>query len=409
MIEAKPYKLFNKIQHYDWGTKNDNAFIPALLGIDAEKNLPYAELWIGAHPKSSSEIIINDKRIPLNDAIEKYPVEILGKETAEKFGNKLPFLLKVLSASRALSIQTHPNKTQAGYLHKKDPLNYPDDNHKPEIAVAIDWLKAVAGFLPVDEIVKNLINNPELEIIGGEDIFNKIINEKNEEKLKKSVEEFYSFLMTKSADKEIIKSVVEKIIVRLSKKKSLKEEEQQFINQYENYGADVGLLSFFFFNIINLKPGQAIFTEAGVPHAYLGGNIVECMANSDNVVRAGLTNKFKDVDTLLDIIKYNFEEYKIINESCLKDEVVFLTPSEEFQLILNEKEKGSSKNYSTKNKPLIILVLEGSIKVEQLLNGFILSEAFQKGESFLIPAVLGDFNLICESDSKFVIVEIPSI
>lgn len=409
MIEAKPYKLFNKIQNYDWGTKNENAFIPKFLGIEPEQNLPYGELWIGAHPKASSEIIINEKKYLLNEVIEKFPVDILGKEVADKFENKLPFLLKVLSAARALSIQTHPNKEQAKRLHAADPVNYPDDNHKPEIAIAVDSLTAIAGFCPVAEIVQNLKKNFEIEVIAGKEFITKIINERSEPEQKKYIKELYALLMKKADDKETLKNVIEKIVERLSNKKDLTQEEEQFLKQYKNFSVDVGLLSFFFFNIINLKPGQAIFTEAGAPHAYIEGNIIECMANSDNVVRAGLTNKFKDVDTLLDVLQYDFNKYKIINEEQKNDEVVFKTPAEEFQLILNQKEKDFSKKYFTENKLLFVLVLEGLLKVENTKSDFQFSENYKKGESFLIPALLGEFNLTCEADSKFVVVEIPTI
>ncbi|MBU2491419.1 MAG: mannose-6-phosphate isomerase, class I [Bacteroidetes bacterium] len=407
MIKAKPYKLFNKIQNYDWGTKNENAFIPNLIGMKPEVNLPYAELWIGAHPKASSEIIINQNRILLNEVIDKYPIEILGAETAEKFSNKLPFLLKVLSASRALSIQTHPDKEQAKRLHETDPINYPDNNHKPEIAVALDNLTAIAGFRPAKEIIENLQNNPEFEIITGSKIFKKLIIETDESKREKLIKKFYSAVMKKADDFKTMDTVIKKIAERISAKIELKQEEEQFLIQYENFGADVGLLSFFFFNIINLQPGQAIFTDAGVPHAYIEGNIIECMANSDNVVRAGLTNKFKDVDTLLDVLKYKFNEYKIINEEQKKDNVTLKTSAEEFQITLFEKSKDFTDRFSTNNKPVIILILEGSLVIESSQNEDLSSDTFIKGESFLIPALIKEYKLSCETDSKFVTVEIP--
>ena len=142
----RPFKLISKIQYYDWGTKNAAAFIPSFLGIPAEKDRPYAELWIGAHPTAPSEILLNGQPVPLDKAIESAPREILGEDVARRFGGKLPFLLKVLSAGAPLSIQTHPNKEQAHRLHAKDPAHYPDDNHKPEIAIALDGLTAIAGF-----------------------------------------------------------------------------------------------------------------------------------------------------------------------------------------------------------------------------------------------------------------------
>ena len=144
-FEAKLYQLKNTIQHYAWGSKNADAFIPHLLGIEVENNKPYAELWIGTHPKAPSIVVDSGNKILLNKFIELYPTEILGEATARQFNNRLPFLFKVLRAAEALSIQTHPNKIQAEELHRLDPVNYPDDNHKPEIAISIDELTCLLG------------------------------------------------------------------------------------------------------------------------------------------------------------------------------------------------------------------------------------------------------------------------
>ena len=178
-VYARPYKLKNKIQNYEWGTKNNKAFIPGFLGIPAEPDVPYAELWIGAHPKAPSEIEIDGILYPLNKVIEQFPVERLGQYASEKFGNKFPYLLKVLSAARALSIQTHPNKKQAVKLHAADPVNYPDDNHKPEIAIALDSLTAIAGFRPVIDIIANLKKYPQLQKFASEAFIEKLFSIKD--------------------------------------------------------------------------------------------------------------------------------------------------------------------------------------------------------------------------------------
>jgi len=140
MFERRPYLLNNTIQKYSWGMSGKNAFIPKLLGITLEKNEPSAELWMGGHPSAPSKIYLFDSWINLNDVIRDFPVEILGQKIFEKFGSQLPFLFKVLSAAQPLSIQVHPNKTQAEELNSKDPEHYPDKNHKPEIAIDIDEL-----------------------------------------------------------------------------------------------------------------------------------------------------------------------------------------------------------------------------------------------------------------------------
>ena len=135
-VAPRPYRMHNQIQHYAWGTRDQDAYIAHLLGNEPEEGVPYAELWMGAHPKAPSTIELEDGRtVALNMWIKAHPNAILGREVAERYG-KLPFLFKVLSAGQSLSIQAHPTKAQAEKLHARDPEHYPDNNHKPEIAVA---------------------------------------------------------------------------------------------------------------------------------------------------------------------------------------------------------------------------------------------------------------------------------
>jgi mannose-6-phosphate isomerase len=403
----KPFKLINKIQHYDWGTRNEKAFIPNLLGIDVIRDLPYSELWIGAHPKASSEILISGNKFPLNEIIGKYPTGFLGEYVTSKFGNQLPFLLKVLSAGNALSIQTHPDKEQANKLHLSDPGHYPDNNHKPEIAIAIDSLTAIAGFRPVQEIVNNLQSNPEIFEFTDNKLSDQIIAAKSVNELKGLLQDNYQRIMKKASEKESLEKIIGKIIERLSGKKNLTPEEFQFLKQHKLFGADVGLLSLFFFNIVQLKPGQAIFTDSGIPHAYIAGNIIECMANSDNVVRAGLTNKYKDVDTLLDILHYDFSEYKIINKEQVFGNVIYKTGAEEFEVAAYSKKSGFNQSLNSENKPVVILLMSGSIEIQWGKYEKQNSEIFRKGESLLIPAELNEYRLSCIDDTVFFIVRVP--
>ncbi len=403
----QPYKLYNKIQNYDWGTKDEEAFIPKLLGIETEPGIPYAELWIGAHPKAPSEIEFEGKRIPLNELVRKFPVECLGSYCAVKFSNQFPFLLKVLSAGRALSIQTHPDKAQAIKLHASDPVNYPDANHKPEIAIALDSLVAVAGFRPLNEIAENLRSLNELQNFAGRDLIEKILNTADDKKTGELVGELYGSIMKKAVEKQRLEECINNILDRLKNKKHLNTIEEQFLKQYELFGADVGLLSFFFFNLVDLKPNQAIFTCAGVPHAYIKGNIIECMANSDNVVRAGLTNKFKDVNTLLEIIKYDFKYYDIINSNQKSDEVTYRTGAEEFEVSSYNKPAGFGLNLKTEDRPFVYLITEGTMEIHWTSDARRFNEKFSKGESFFIPACINEYKISVTDPSEYFVVSIP--
>ncbi|MBK8947033.1 MAG: mannose-6-phosphate isomerase, class I [Ignavibacteriae bacterium] len=383
MIFAKPYKLIPKIQNYAWGTKNEKAFIPKLLGFKAEPNIPYAELWIGAHPKNSSEIIIENSQFPLIEIIEKFPKEILGEKISKKFNKKLPFLLKILSIGKALSIQAHPNKNTAKYLNKIDPINYPDENHKPEIAIAIDKLNAIVGLKNIHMIKKRFEEFPILFELLNENLKKKILLNNFTKNVEK---EIYKLIM--NSQNSVLENVIDVLVKDINSKKKKSKIEKQFLGEFKNYGIDVGLISLLLFNFIELNSNQAIFTPAGIPHAYLGGNIVECMANSDNVVRAGLTNKFKDVKTLLKIIETDLSKtkVKVLNK---KNITYYKTFAEEFdvkKVILNSDfNTFSSKNYL----PEIHLVMKGKVKIYY---GSKIS-IFKKGETFLKPAILNSYSI----------------
>ncbi|MBN1893825.1 mannose-6-phosphate isomerase, class I, partial [bacterium] len=133
----QPYRLINRMQHYDWGTRDAEAFIPGLLGMIPKKGKPYAELWIGTHPKAPSRIEWGGKPVSVQSWIAQNPGWVLGPAVADRFGG-LPYLLKVVSAAEPLSIQAHPDKKLAERLHAANPTEYPDDNHKPEIAIALN-------------------------------------------------------------------------------------------------------------------------------------------------------------------------------------------------------------------------------------------------------------------------------
>ena len=386
----QPFRLFNTIQNYEWGTMNDSAFIPKLIGESVIPDTPYAELWIGTHPKASSEMIFNSQKVSLGEVIRQFPIEMLGGYTATKFGNNLPYLFKVLSARKALSIQTHPNKEQAIQLHVQDPINYPDDNHKPEIAIALDGLSALCGFLPREIIFGNLSKYPEICAFANQ----------NTEDAPESV---YSAIMLQHDKKETIAEALTAISKRIQSHPAPCAAEKEFLHQFEIFGADIGLFSFFFFNYVTLVEGQGIFTDAGVPHAYLQGNIVECMANSDNVVRAGLTGKFTDVNTLLDILRFDFAPVKVLQPGNALEKSYYNPGLDEFSLTCIKAAGSFSETYQSDSRPRLFLVIEGT--VETSYNGQKLS--FRKGESFFCPAALNTFTVSSEGGLKLFIVEIP--
>ena len=409
MLRPQPYKLKNTIQHYDWGTKGRNAFIPKLLNIKAGKDKPYAELWMGTHPKASSRIVIDDKEFNLDEVIHQYPKEMLGSNTVKKFSNTLPFLFKVLSANEALSIQAHPSKRQAISLHKKDPIIYPDSNQKLEIAIALDSLTALVGIKPFAQLVKILEEYLEIHEFIGEKYFKLLKGRKtlSNDVKKKFVKRIFTQLIKKSDSDEVaLASTIQSLFKRLSKKKNLTEIEKHFIELFGKYKNDVGLLILFFLNFVHLKRGEAIFTKPGIPHAYLKGNIIECMSNSDNVIRAGLTPKYKDAKTLLKVLNYDLAAPQILKGKKIGSSIIYKTNAKEFEIQIFSSTKKELK-FENQIGPRILFVLEGNLKLLSSDNGKNISNKFAKGDSVFLPSILSKFEIASEKSTSFVLVAVP--
>lgn len=407
-FELKPRFLENKIQHYTWGAKNEQAYIPQLIGEKIETNKPYAELWIGSHPKAPSLIDGSDKKIPLNELIASYPNEILGESTARLFDNKLPFLFKVLSAGEALSIQAHPTKSQAEQLHKIDPANYPDDNHKPEIAIAIDDFTALVGFRSYTEIVSVLKNYPEINKFVSADVANAFFNSNadNPAQIKAIIKHLYTELLMKATkNPDSLEQTLNELEKRLNDSgNELDEREQYFLELKQQYQIDVGLYSLFLLNLIHLNKGESLFLEAGIPHAYLKGNIIECMANSDNVVRAGLTPKFKDAKTLAKILTCESGNVKIFKPNQNDQQCHYPSPTREFSVSRINLKMNSRLEQSCQSIQ-VILNLSGKAEIQWTDDKMECS----RGNVIMIPAALKNYTLVAKSDTELYKVEVPIV
>ncbi len=405
VLKARPYLMANKIQPYAWGSRGKDAFIPRLLGMEAQVGQPYAELWMGVHPKAPSDVILDDgSPLSLPELIAAHPLEILGQEVYDRFLGTLPFLFKVLSAAQPLSIQVHPNVEQARLLHAWHPEHYPDENHKPEIAIALDSLTALAGFKSVPAILQTLEEYPELADLIDQNVYRELqsASDFSPSRQRGLVSQMYSALVGRSLfyEDELVTAIVRLEKRLLKTPDRLKKEEQFFLDLRKKYtGADVGLFSLFLLNLVQLERGQAIFTAAGIPHAYLKGNIVECMANSDNVVRVGLTPKFKDVETLVRVLSYELGPVPILQGAPDSKHVTYHTSASEFQVSRWSVEPGAEIVTTTGDRPWILLVTGGRI----LVNG----EIFKRGQSILIPACLEEFQIMSGSGAELFAVEVP--
>ena len=281
-----------------------------------------------------------------------------GNETSSEHGD-LPFLFKVLSINQALSIQAHPNKTLAKILRQNDPKNYPDANHKPEMLIAIsDIFEAMCGFSLPSQITENFKNYPELTEICSKENVDKFLSNHSETALRQC----FSSMMNRND--EFIKEKFESLKSRLSEKKSddLSYLDTLYLRLAKQYPNDVGCFSVYLLNCLKLKKGEAIYLSANVPHAYLFGDGVECMACSDNVVRAGLTPKFKDVNVLCEMLDYSMRS---IDENILSSTKI---------------ESSIGKDYLIEYRPSVDEFSVQQIKIEKSNIDFNL-----KANKFLIP------------------------
>jgi mannose-6-phosphate isomerase len=407
-VEPRPYRLENPIQHYAWGTRDDAAYIPRLLGIEPEPGLPYAELWMGAHPSAPSRVRVGAHTVSLARLIERCPVEVLGVEVSETFGSTLPFLFKVLSAAESLSIQAHPNAEQAIALHARDPEHYPDPHHKPELAIAVSSLTALMGLRSYDRILTALARYPELARFVGEETCARLWqNEAAGPEVQRGlVRELLAALVNGSvARATALEAQLDALSWRLQGTGgALEEEEALFLDLRNRYaGADAGLFALFLLNLVHLEAGQGVYIGPGVPHAYLGGNIVECMANSDNVVRVGLTPKYRDAETLIAILDDRLGAVPILEAPAGIGEMIYHTPAREFQVSRWQLAPGEKKRAALQERPEILLILAGKVHAGWAEG----EDVFCQGESMLLPACLRGVSVEAMTPATVFRAEVP--
>ncbi|XP_028409346.1 mannose-6-phosphate isomerase-like [Dendronephthya gigantea] len=375
METVKAVALRCCVQTYAWGRRGSLSTVARLAQNNTEFQLdeetPYAEYWMGTHKKGPSVISNgnNEVQITLEAWIRDQPACALGEEVLKNFGGSLPFLFKVLSVNKGLSIQAHPTKELAAQLHREKPENYPDDNHKPEMAIALTDFEGLCGFRPYDEVAKYLDTMPELRTVVGieeSSLFVEACKGNKDEQVRESrFKKCFRSLMTR--DTNVVKESLSALVNRMSKlnDSSYADLKELLLRLNSQFPGDVGCFCIFFMNHIILKPGQAMFLAPNLPHAYLDGDCIECMACSDNTIRAGLTPKFRDVETLCDMLDYTAGSREDNMFKCERDPTclfseIYDPPVPDFAVrkILVPCEKIS---YTLKalNGPSIIIIIEG--------------------------------------------------
>jgi mannose-6-phosphate isomerase len=354
-----PLALENPIQNYAWGSRTA---IAELLGRPSPADQPEAELWIGAHPKAPSRVTEPPGLGTLEAAIEAQPMALLGAEVCERFGNELPFLLKVLAAAEPLSIQAHPDHDQAreGWARENAegiPVdaphrNYRDPNHKPELVCALTPFTALKGFRPPDEVARLL------EPVAGEELGREVAR-LGRERSPEALRAFFTRLMTLEEDER--RALLDRALAEASRQAGSDPAWAWVEPLHARYPGDVGSLSPLYLHLVALSPGQALFLPAGQLHAYLEGTALEIMANSDNVLRGGLTPKNVDLPALLAILSFEPHDPEVlVGEDAGPGQRVFRTEADEFELALVDVGEGSPFTPEPGRGVEILLGLEGS-------------------------------------------------
>lgn len=393
-------KLICKTKNYSWGECGRDSIVARMkasqtTNFQIVESSPYAELWMGTHHNGMSSVIfphINDNNInfeviSLLDYVQKNPRMHLGVHDPTKSLKKynLTFLLKVLSIKNVLSIQAHPDKNMAKQLNEKYPNIYRDSNHKPEMAIALgDDFEAMSGFRPIAEIAEHLHKYPELSILIGSELTKEImdVSSKSVKKSKTILKIFFQKIM--ESPEVVVQKQVDALANRLMKKEKKTDIDKLILKLVNQFPSDIGVFSPLILNCLKLKCGDALYIGPNEPHAYVKGDILECMACSDNVVRAGLTCKMKDINTLLKILTYKSDKPEIIRGTKIDENtLLYIPPVDDFAIEIIHINVGSRYIIRNVRSPSIILNLHGSGILQQP-NMQLHSISF--GKSFFISA-----------------------
>ncbi|MEU9334855.1 mannose-6-phosphate isomerase, class I [Streptomyces sp. NPDC048290] len=362
-------RLDNTVRPYAWGS---TTAIPRLLGTEPTGE-PQAEMWMGAHPGAPSRT----PRGTLDDVIKADPERELGPATVARFGPRLPFLLKLLAAGAPLSLQVHPDLTQAkeGYADEERrgiPLdaphrNYKDANHKPELICALTEFDGLCGFRDPNDAADLLdgLGVPSLKPYAD------LLRAHPEEA---ALREVLTAVLT--ADPEDMTRTVTETATACER---LGGPYTPYADIARHYPGDPGVLAALLLHHVRLQPGEALYLGAGIPHAYLDGLGVEIMANSDNVLRCGLTPKHIDVPELLRVVRFAPTDPGVLRPEADPDgEEVYATPIDEFRLSRYLLTDGATPRDLTRPTPQILLCTTGTLHLGD--------QDLTPGRSVFVPA-----------------------
>ena len=385
------HRLENPVRHYAWGSRTH---IPRLLGVPPDGE-PWAELWLGAHPAAPSRV---EDGTTLDELIARDAEAILGPRLRATFGDRLPFLMKVLAAGEPLSLQVHPTSERARIRHAEQDVagipvdaperTYPDASHKPELIYALTRFEGMAGFrdpvktaailrglrLPwLDQVADAIETSPtpfqtlrgtvtELLALKGEHLRHRL------RQLRAAAAaaelDLHARLAGRRGSVNEDPTAVERESVRVY---------AATVQLVDRYPHDAGVLVTLLLNHVVLAPGESMFIDAGVIHAYTSGCGVEIMAASDNVLRAGLTPKHMDIPELLEVTNFTPMPPPLWAAETTDGCTVVSPPVAEFELLVHAVARPVALDATAQ----LVLCLEGDTTVSTATG----SEHLRVGES----------------------------
>jgi mannose-6-phosphate isomerase len=397
--------LRGAVRTYAWGSRTA---IAAFTGRPTPTPHPEAELWFGAHPGDPAWLETDGGEQSLLDALRADPEGQLGDAVLNRFGDCLPFLVKVLAADEPLSLQAHPSAAQAAVGFEREekrgiPIssptrNYRDRSHKPELVIALDEFEALAGFRDVANSIELM---RALAVPGLEPYVDLLIGQPDADGLRAL---FTTWITAPQPDLDVLVPAVLDGAINYMRSGASRfaDEAKTVLELGERYPGDAGVLAALLLNRMRLAPGDGIFLPAGNLHTYLSGFAVEVMANSDNVLRGGLTPKHVDVPELLRILDFDPVSETALRPQMHRDgtELIYGVPTDEFavsRVSIDGENLGHEIDAAVRHDgPQVLLCTDGSV----LLHAKSSSLTLHRGQAAWVPADDGPIRLVADEPAE---------
>jgi mannose-6-phosphate isomerase len=374
------HRLTGSRRSYDWGSTTS---MFEFLGTEPD-GAPFAELWLGAHPTGPSTVPTPQGPQRLDDVIDADPARNLGQDVQNRFG-RLPYLLKLLAPAKPLSMQVHPTpamakagfeaEEQAGIPLDDPSRSFKDEHHKPEMVFALTRFEGLVGFRSRTEVLGLL------ETLGGavKPAYEALVLAPESEGLQPALEQLL----------ELTASDVDTAVARcrqLAESTTEPGARTAYATVAELagfYPGDVGPVISLLLNRVVLQPGQLVFLGDGIPHAYLSGFGLELMANSDNVLRLGMTSKHIDVDAMLEALDFSSAGFALEAAPDTAATHVFRPPVPEFALSISRPGKEPGSLVLDQAGPRVLICVEGTVRVRTA--GDPEGQELKAGEAVFVP------------------------